>query len=244
MRIIPVLDLMAGQVVRGVGGRRHEYRPIVSPLVESSSPLHVAQAFRRHFGLAELYLADLDAIAGQPADCRLYHDLIDDGFALWVDAGVRSLESAQTVAASGVEKVVAALETISHPDILQAIAGELGPKVIFSLDLKAGKPLTSGDAWPAQPWDIAQEAIRAGVRHILVLDLAQVGSDRGTGTEELCARLAQAAPHVELTAGGGVRGRDDVLRLRDAGVHNVLVASALHDGRLTRADCEVLTANR
>jgi phosphoribosylformimino-5-aminoimidazole carboxamide ribotide isomerase len=84
----------------------------------------------------------------------------------------------------------------------------------------------------------AEEAINAGVRHILVLELAQVGSDGGTGTEGLCTRLAREASHLELTAGGGVRGRDDVVRLRDAGVHNVLVASALHDGRLTRLDCD------
>ena len=32
MRVIGVLDLKGGVVVRGVAGRRHEYRPIVSPL--------------------------------------------------------------------------------------------------------------------------------------------------------------------------------------------------------------------
>ena len=32
MRIIPVLDLMNGVAVRAVGGRRSEYRPLVSRL--------------------------------------------------------------------------------------------------------------------------------------------------------------------------------------------------------------------
>ena len=38
MRIIPVLDVLGGCVVRGVGGRRDEYRPIVSKLCNSREP--------------------------------------------------------------------------------------------------------------------------------------------------------------------------------------------------------------
>jgi len=48
--------------------------------------------------------------------------------------------------------------------------------------------------------------------------------------------LATTFPGVEISAGGGVRGVEDLSRLRDGGVQNVLVASALHDGRLTSGD--------
>jgi len=54
MRILPVLDLMQGQVVRGVAGRRHEYQSNQSALVAFSAPLAIAPAFREHFGLTEL----------------------------------------------------------------------------------------------------------------------------------------------------------------------------------------------
>ena len=53
----------------------------------------------------------------------------------------------------------------------------------------------------------------------------------GSGTEELCRRLATAfADQVEVTTGGGVRGPADIQRLEACGVAAVLVASALHDG--------------
>ena len=64
MRVVAVLDLMGGKVVRGVGGRRSEYRPVVSRLTTSCDPVAVAEAFRQQLGIDELYLADLDAIAG------------------------------------------------------------------------------------------------------------------------------------------------------------------------------------
>jgi uncharacterized protein related to proFAR isomerase len=41
-----------------------------------------------------------------------------------------------------------------------------------------------------------------------------------------------------VTAGGGVRGPDDLRGLHACGVKAVLVASALHDGRLRREDVQ------
>src|SRR6266542_6361151 len=102
MRVLPVLDLKAGVVVRGVGGRRHEYRPVVSRLTTSSDPLAVARAFRQHFGLSELYLADLDALAGVAPALPTYAILRADGFRLWVDAGVRGPERAAVLASAEV----------------------------------------------------------------------------------------------------------------------------------------------
>src|SRR5262245_46608350 len=238
MRVIAVLDLMGGVVVRGVGGRRHEYRPVVSTLTPSSAPLDVARALATHLGLRELYVADLDAIAGAPPARAVYAALRADGFRLWVDAGVRGVGDAEALAAEA-DTVVAGLETVAGLEALAAMAGRLGGRLVFSLDLRAGVPLTGAAVWGTDPWRIAQHRIGAGVCRILVLELARGGVGEGVGTEALCARLA-AHPGVEVSAGGGVRGRGDLLKLKEAGVSAALVASALHDGRLGRADLEGL----
>src|SRR5689334_6070000 len=112
MRIVPVLDVMGGLVVRGAGGRREEYRPVVSRLTASCAPLDVARAFREHYGLNELYIADLDAIGRADPDHRLYEALRRDGFALWVDAGVREVARARALTQIGIESVVIGLETV------------------------------------------------------------------------------------------------------------------------------------
>ncbi len=75
---------------------------------------------------------------------------------------------------------------------------------------------------------------------MLVLDLARVGEGTGTGSEELCAEIVRSSPQVELSVGGGVRGWEDLARLRDGGVRAVLLASALHDGRVTREELDRL----
>src|ERR1043166_3958675 len=93
--IVPVIDLMGGVVVRGIAGRCDEYRPIVSQLIASSQPIAVARAFREHFGLSEVYVADLDAIGGGEPAFAIYAALHTDGFRLSVDAGVRTVDDAK-----------------------------------------------------------------------------------------------------------------------------------------------------
>jgi phosphoribosylformimino-5-aminoimidazole carboxamide ribotide isomerase len=240
MRILAVLDLMGGQVVRGVAGCRLEYRPIVSRLCASSKPLDVARSFRTHFGLNKLYLADLDAIAGGDPALPTYADLMSDGFRLWIDAGVREAARIRLLADVGAEQIIVGLET-ARPAVLAEACRAFGERIVFSLDLKGRAPLGDRAAWGTSDAEvIVEKAVALGVRRLIVLDLAQVGVADGTGTEELCARLTAAHPGLEVIAGGGVRGPEDLHRLRDCGVETALVASALHDGRLTRADWEGL----
>ena len=74
----------------------------------------------------------------------------------------------------------------------------------------------------------------AGVERAIVLDLAAVGIGGGTPHLDFCRQWKGSAASMEIITGGGVRGVDDLVELRDAGVDGVLVASALHDGRLDR----------
>lgn len=241
MRILPVLDVQGGVVVRGVGGRRQEYRPLVSRLTPSCRPLDVAAAFRTHFGLSELYVADLDAIGGAAPALPLYAGLRSRGFRPWVDAGIRTAASGAAVAAAGVEGLVVGLETVACPGVVADLCRVFGDRVVFSLDLKDGAPLGDLSAWErGDAAGIAAQAVGLGVRQLIVLDLARVGGDGGTGTEDLCRGLASRHPGVEVVAGGGVRDVTDVRRLRECGAAGVLVASALHDGRITREQVAAL----
>lgn len=243
MLVVPVLDLMGGLVVRGIAGRREEYQPIRSRLTDSAEPLAVARAFRTHFGLTTLYVADLDAIAGGRPAWAILDALRADGFALWLDAGVRAVATVAQLQRPGIHAIVAGLETIPGPDLLKEIRGVIEPeRILVSIDLKHGQPLTPFARWQSTAVEtIAREIVNLGYHQLLLLDLAQVGMGQGTGTEALCRRLReQSGTDVSLYVGGGVRGPDDLQRLKVDGIAGVLVASALHDGRLARADIQAI----
>ena len=88
---------------------------------------------------------------------------------------------------------------------------------------------------------LAARAVAAGVTTLLVLDVGRVGTGGGVDLELLEA-LRRRFPSVRLLAGGGVGGRRDLDRIRDAGCDGVLVATALHTGRIGAADLAALAA--
>jgi phosphoribosylformimino-5-aminoimidazole carboxamide ribotide isomerase len=242
MRILPVLDLKGGQVVRGVAGRRNEYQPVRSVLCSSVYPRDVAKAFQENFGVTEVYVADLDAIGGAAKALETYAEIRGLDLRLWVDAGIRYPDEAAGLAAAGLDTIVVGLETVAGPQVLQTIGRSLGAdRVVFSLDLKGNAALGNTSAWRASDaWSIAQEAIALGVRRLLVLDLSRVGTASGPGSKELCRALAEKYPAVEIAVGGGIRDLADLLQLKRSGVGVALVASALHDGHLNRKDLDNL----
>ena len=242
MRVIPVLDLKGGCVVHAVAGRREKYQPIRSVLVDSAVPLEVAAAFRHVLGLQELYVADLDAIGGSEPACGTLEALVNLGCQLMVDAGVQDQERAERLVESGVSRVVLALESLPDPAVLDRLLCAIGQdRLVFSLDLRAGEPLGPRVAWGfASGLEIAERVVCSGVRQMIVLDLAHVGTGSGPGTVPLCCQILDRHPTVELICGGGVRDVADLHRLGTTPIAGVLVATALHQGRITRADLEEL----
>ena len=238
MFVIPVLDLLDGVVVRGVGGRRDEYRPVESVLTLSARPLDVARAFRDRLSLKTLYVADLDGILRQRPNADVYPQLVDDGFELWIDAGVRSLSDANHLLSAGAAKVVVGLETIPDARLLATLVAEFGtPRIVFSLDLQAGRPMLGHSDWPdTSPLGIAQIVVSLGLTQLIVLDLASVGEQRGPSTISLCESIRRIAPEARLITGGGVRNADDLPPLQAAGIDGVLLATALHNGAISSAE--------
>jgi phosphoribosylformimino-5-aminoimidazole carboxamide ribotide isomerase len=239
MLILPVIDVMRGQVVRAVGGRRAEYQPLVSQLTKSTEPTAVAAAIGARFGWTQFYIADLDAITGggEPA-YPLYNQFHRTlGFRVWLDSGIQNVHQAARFHRAHVVQLIIGSETLARPQDALAIVEALGAEQLaFSLDLRHGQLMGAGAENWDDPENAAEALIDAGAQRLIVLDLARVGESAGTGTDEFCRRLIRGHPNVAVLAGGGIRGVDDLRRLADIGVSGALVASALHDGRITPED--------
>jgi phosphoribosylformimino-5-aminoimidazole carboxamide ribotide isomerase len=238
LQIVPVLDIMGGRVVRGVAGRREDYQPVNSVLTESCEALDVAEAIRSRFGLATIYLADIDAILHRSPNLDLMRALTDAGFTLIVDAGLRRCEDATPIIDAGARQLVAGLETLAGPRELSRLVEQFGTSgVVFSLDLRDGQPIGDTSLWKdADPVGITQQAIAAGCARLIVLDIARVGTEAGVPTLPLCTEICEAWPETTIITGGGIRGMDDLRRLDPAIVDGVLIASALHNGAITGSD--------
>ena len=241
--------------MRGRAGYRSAYQPVRTPVFPSAKPADVGRVLIEKFGCEIGYVADLDAIAGAEPDWSSMTALRSAGLALWADIGLRNADHAARLASRTwsdgrdgcglVDGVIAGLETVSSADALAEMLGAVGTnRLIFSLDLHAGKPLTRSPAWrELDAEQILHTVYHVGVRRFIVLDVARVGSGQGTGTEPICRRLRAISNDIEIVAGGGVRGASDLDRLRRSGCQAALVASALYDGLLTVVEMQRLTGS-
>jgi phosphoribosylformimino-5-aminoimidazole carboxamide ribotide isomerase len=236
MRLIGVVDLLAGRAVHARAGRRETYQPVGaisgSP-IEPGNAAALARVYIERFGLDGLYVADLDAIEGRRPQWTSVDTLASLGAPLWLDAGVSSLEQAHAALGRGATRVIVGLETLRSEAALADICRHAGKeRVVFSLDLRDGAPMTTIPSMSGlDALSIATLAAEAGAGTLIVIDLARVGTGAGPDVG-LVGRLCDAVPRVAVLAGGGIRDRDDIARLAGAGCDGVLLATALQNGRI------------
>jgi phosphoribosylformimino-5-aminoimidazole carboxamide ribotide isomerase len=229
MKIIPVIDLMQGQVVRALGGERHQYRPIESGLCAGSNALDIACALLELYPFPALYVADIDAIQKNGSNAAVIEKLHQrfPRLELWVDSGITDVSSFIAWQGRRIGHAVIGSESFPETALLSAVCG--GGDVLYpllSLDFKGARfhgeqrLLNDPEFWP---------------EHIIVMMLARVGSLQGPDFDQLSA-LRRRAPHKNFYAAGGVRSAHDLLRLARAGADGALLASALHQRLIGAGD--------
>lgn len=225
--IVPVLDLKAGHVVHARAGERARYQPIRTPLAAGSEPHAVLDGLLSLAPFRRVYIADLDAIEGRGHHravvtelARRYPDV-----EFWLDGGFADAAEALAACAERVAPVLGS-ESLADAAALSDAVSRLGrSNCVLSLDYRGERFVgpavieASAALWPD---------------HIIAMTLSRVGSGAGPDTARLVA-LQQSAGARQLFAAGGIRDAGDIARLAAMGVAGALVASALHDGRLTRA---------
>jgi phosphoribosylformimino-5-aminoimidazole carboxamide ribotide isomerase len=233
LKIIPVIDVLGGVVVHAVRGRRKDYQPLKSVLCTSIDPVDVAVSLKA-LGFSELYLADLDAITGGQPSFSLFKRIADKtGLEIMVDAGIANLKTAEELHGSGVSEVIIGTETLLNTGFVAEAVQSLGSdKVIVSLDLM-GNRIISGFKLGrlVEPLTFLRELEATGVSQFIVLDLQKVGSREGTNLAFLQEVLKSIK--AKVLVGGGVRDVMDLTELKRLGVFGVLVATALHSGKIS-----------
>ena len=220
-RVIPVIDLRGGHVVRARAGERDAYAPIRTPLASGSAPGAVARGLVAAVCADLLYVADLDAIVEGREPDRASLAAIREacpGVGLWLDAGFSEPAAIERFLAEGWGRPVVGSESQSGVDVLSRFRD----RAVLSLDSRSaarlGPPALHADpsAWPDD---------------VIVMTLARVGVGAGPDLAEI-GRVVALKPGARVYAAGGVRGPDDIAALRAIGAAGALVASAIHDGAL------------
>jgi phosphoribosylformimino-5-aminoimidazole carboxamide ribotide isomerase len=222
MEVIPVLDLKEGAVVHARMGRRAEYRPIKTPLATTSHAIDVARGLLSLYPFETFYIADLDAIERKGNNDAVLRGLRSafPHLTFWVDNGLADLDRARCWLSAGLGQLVLGSETQKDDGTVRGLRAD--DRVILSLDYRdefvgPAALLSDADAWPSR---------------IIAMTLARVGNALGPDFDRLSAIRGRVADK-RVYAAGGIRGADDLIALASVGIAGALVASCLHDGKLS-----------
>jgi phosphoribosylformimino-5-aminoimidazole carboxamide ribotide isomerase len=226
MEVIPVIDLKGGAVVHARRGERGAYRPIQTPLSEGSRPIDVVGGLMLLAPFRRLYVADLDAIAGEVG----HSDTLEAIAAaypcleLWVDAGFGEAGAIADFLARGMGTLVLGSESQSSAELARALGRH--PHVVLSLDYR-GEEFQGPAELEADPalWP----------DRVIAMTLSRVGAEAGPDLHRLRAVLARAGGR-QVYGAGGVRHRTDLEALAAVGAAGALVATALHSSALSPSD--------
>jgi phosphoribosylformimino-5-aminoimidazole carboxamide ribotide isomerase len=230
LHAIPVIDLMGGKVVGAQMGDRASYRPIDTPLSPTSDAVDVVRGLCTVYPFSTLYVADLDAIQSKgdnlPALRRIRAKF--PGLRIWVDNGAADAAALDALLGAGLGEAVIGSET-QRDGVLIARHRD-SARIVLSLDFRGdaflgpAEILADPDLWP---------------RRVIVMTLGRVGSGAGPDLTMLAA-IRSVARGRDLYAAGGVRDAADLSALKAAGAAGALIATALHNGRIVRADLEAM----
>jgi phosphoribosylformimino-5-aminoimidazole carboxamide ribotide isomerase len=225
MKIIPVIDLKDGVVVHAQQGMREQYQPISTHLCQSSDIYQVINAFLGVYDFDTIYIADLNAITHQGNHDLLITEVLTTfpHIQFWIDRGYQRYKKypGNYLPVLGSEcysdETVIELKAFNNHFILSldySISEALGAKSLFS-DL---------DLWPET---------------IIIMTLNRVGSNQGPDLDKLNWFCRQYT-HKNFIAAGGIRNTTDLQALKQVGVQQALIASALHSGAISRKDIKNL----
>jgi phosphoribosylformimino-5-aminoimidazole carboxamide ribotide isomerase len=229
VRCIFVLDILNGAVVHAIRGERSRYEPIAafSRVISTSEPLEIIKVLLPK----EIYVADLDRLTGHGNSLELI-GRISGMTETMADIGI-SRASDLGLLPPAVSPVLGT-ETASLSLIKEASsrADFGGRRPVVSIDMRCGKLLAADPILADMtPIDLLKTLNSLDLEAVILLDLSRVGAEAGLDGPFLEA-AAEVSEHP-LILGGGIRGEEDLAALEDMGFAGALVATAVHNGRIS-----------
>ncbi|PHM74655.1 imidazole glycerol phosphate synthase subunit HisF [Xenorhabdus kozodoii] len=231
-RIIPCLDVRAGQVVKGVQFRNHEIIGDIVPL---------AQRYAQE-GADELVFYDITASSdGRVVDkswVAKVAEVIDIPFC--VAGGIKNVEEAGQILAFGADKISINSPALADPDLINRLADRYGVQcVVVGIDtwfdentnhyqvyqFTGDEKRTTATGWQTLDW--IKEVQQRGAGEIVLNMMNQDGVRNGYDLTQL--KLVRDVCSVPLIASGGAGAPEHFLdAFQLANVDGALAASVFH----------------
>ena len=216
--IVPSIDLMDGQAVQLVQGRRK--------VLDAGDPRPLAERFGR---VGEVAVVDLDAALGRGDNTAVMEELCAM-VPCRVGGGIRDRDGALEWLNRGAAKVV--LGTAAVPEVLEGLPRD---RVVAALDAWEGEVVVKG--WTERTGRTVYDGMRElrGLAGGFLVTFVEGEGMEGGFPRDRIAPLAEAAGTSRLTVAGGITTADEIAWLDRSGA-DAQVGMALYRGNLDLAE--------
>lgn len=247
-RVIPCLDVHAGQVTRGVQFGKAE----AGELRNVGDPVELALRYDRQ-GADEMVFFDITASAhGRATMIELIQRVADQCFMpLTVGGGIREVADMGALLKAGADKTSINSSALATPELITAGAERFGSQcIVVSIDAKRVSPgrwevFSHGGRKPtgldALEW--AVRAVELGAGEIVLNSIDADGTKAGFDLE-ITRKVSEAVP-VPVIASGGAGCLEHMAEVLETGSADaVLAASIFHFDQHTVGEVKEFLAGR
>lgn len=247
-RVIPCLDVHAGQVTRGV----HFGKAEAGELSNVGDPVELAVRYNDQ-GADEMVFFDITATAHQRSTMvEVIERVADQCFMpLTVGGGLRSVQDMYTMLRAGADKISINSSALANPGLIRAGAEKFGSQcIVVSLDAKKVKPdkwevFSHGGRNPTglDAVDWAQRAVGLGAGELVLNSIDADGTK--AGFDLVITRRISESVGVPVVASGGAGKLEHLAEvLLEGRADAVLAASIFHFGELSVGEVKRFLAGK
>lgn len=226
-RIIPCLDIANGRTVKGIN---------FGNLRDAGDPVALSLRYEEE-GADELAFLDITASLEDRQTMVSLVERVADCLSIpfTVGGGVRSVDDARRLLASGADKVTINTAAVLNPNLIEKIASECGSQAcVVAIDARwsdgVWEVLTNGGKVSSglSAIDWAREAVSRGAGEILLTSWDRDGSR--SGFDLALTRACSQAVSAPVIASGGAKDPQSFIEVFQQGEADAaLAASIFHD---------------
>jgi phosphoribosylformimino-5-aminoimidazole carboxamide ribotide isomerase len=230
MKIYPAIDILGGQAVRLIQGRRDQTTVYGDPIEMATKWVNK--------GAEWLHVVDLDgAFEGKPKNLGVLRDMAAavPKAKIQVGGGIRGMSTVELLFDAGIERIVLGTAAVQDQEFVKNALAKHSGRVAIGIDARDGNVQVSGWTEDSQigAIDLARSLQDVGVRLVIYTDISRDGVLEGPNVEATRQMLANT--HLSVIASGGVSSLKDVHRLAEINhprLEGVIIGKALYEGRI------------
>jgi phosphoribosylformimino-5-aminoimidazole carboxamide ribotide isomerase len=239
MIIIPAIDIINGKAVRLTKGDYAQQK------IYNENPVEVAKQFEAA-GIQRLHIVDLDgAKAGKIINLKVLEEIATaTNLVIDFGGGVKNITDVGNIFNAGAAMVTIGSLAVKHPELLEEWIMEFSAEhFLVGADVLDEKIKISGwlEDGGIDIFSFIGKMISLGTTNIFCTDISKDGAMEGPSIE-LCKKIMEEHPEINLIASGGVSNIDDVKELKAIGCTGAIIGKAIYEGKISLEELVALNS--